>query len=267
MNETLVRALSGTVYVALLIGLSQHYFSFVLLFGFFLLVALYEFNKLIHFSSRLIFPVAIALYAYFVYFQPSAFTQMVLMAGTLLVSVGLLIDLFQEKPRWLDQSSKYVLSMGYIILPFCTIVQIPLFPNFEFRPAYILALFILIWNNDTFAYLTGKSIGKRKLFERISPKKTIEGFIGGWVMTIVAALLINRYWIEGSPFMWIGFATIVSVFSTLGDLVESKFKRKAGVKDSGNIMPGHGGILDRLDSIIFVAPIIYLLLQISEYVS
>ena len=128
-------------------------------------------------------------------------------------------------------------------------------------------MFILIWTNDTFAYIVGKSIGKNKLFERISPKKTIEGFLGGLLFTIIAGYIISRYFTFSSPTSWIITAIILVIFGSLGDLVESKFKRNAGVKDSGTIMPGHGGILDRLDSIIFAIPFLFLYYQIINYVS
>jgi phosphatidate cytidylyltransferase len=105
------------------------------------------------------------------------------------------------------------------------------------------------------------------LFERISPKKTIEGFIGGLVFSILVGVLIAKYYVQTSIFVWIMTALIVSVFGMLGDLVESKFKRIANIKDSGNIMPGHGGILDRLDSVIFVAPFLFLFYKIIVYVS
>ena len=117
----------------------------------------------------------------------------------------------------------------------------------------------MIWCNDTFAYLVGKLIGKHKLLERVSPKKTIEGFIGGIVFTILASVIISQFYTFFNVTLWIITGLIISVFGTLGDLVESKFKREAGIKDSGNIMPGHGGILDRLDSIIFVIPFLYTL--------
>jgi phosphatidate cytidylyltransferase len=123
----------------------------------------------------------------------------------------------------------------------------------------------MIWCNDTFAYLVGKSIGKHKLLERVSPKKTIEGFIGGIVFTLLASILISQFYTFFSVTLWIISALIISIFGTLGDLVESKFKREAGVKDSGNIMPGHGGILDRLDSAIFVIPFLYIFYLIYFY--
>jgi phosphatidate cytidylyltransferase len=181
--------------------------------------------------------------------------------------------LFYDKIQNLSNSSKYLYLLGYIILPFIFITKIS-FGVKEYNPKIIIGLFILIWTNDTFAYIVGKTIGKNKLFEKISPKKTIEGFIGGIVFAILAGYLISKYYIKASPqfsersiMIWTSIALIVGIVGTIGDLIESKFKRIAGVKDSGNIMPGHGGILDRLDSVIFVAPIIFLYYQILHYVS
>ena len=160
--------------------------------------------------------------------------------------------------------------IGYIILPFIFITKIPIGEQNKYNPKIIISIFILIWTNDTFAYIVGKSIGKHKLLEKVSPKKTIEGFIGGIFFTVLASYIIAKYYIqikEVNTFIWIVIALIVSIFGTIVDLIESKFKRIAGVKDSGKIMPGHGGVLDRLDSIIFAAPIVYSFYQILYYVS
>tara|TARA_R110002126_G_C10201201_1_gene476944 strand:- start:8 stop:559 length:552 start_codon:yes stop_codon:yes gene_type:complete len=177
--------------------------------------------------------------------------------------------LFDNKTLKIDSFSKYVYLIGYIILPFVIITKIP-FGKDGYNPKILISIFILIWTNDTFAYIVGKSIGRTKLFERISPKKTIEGFFGGVIFAVIASYLIAKYYIqiaEDKIYIWPIIATIVGTFGTIGDLIESKFKRIAGVKDSGKIMPGHGGILDRLDSVIFVAPIIFLFYQILNYVS
>jgi phosphatidate cytidylyltransferase len=136
-----------------------------------------------------------------------------------------------------------------------------------FVPAAMIGIYILVWVNDTMAYIVGKSIGKNKLYERISPKKTIEGFLGGVVFAVLAGVLMAYFYFEQSLVFWALIALLVGVIGTIGDLIESKFKRMAGVKDSGKIMPGHGGILDRLDSIIFVGPFVFLLYQIINYVS
>lgn len=125
---------------------------------------------------------------------------------------------------------------------------------------------MLIWVNDSFAYLTGKNFGKHKLYSKISPKKTIEGFAGGFIAAIIGGVFIFYLSNSHSLAHWIVIAAIVSVFGTIGDLIQSKFKRQAGVKDSGKIMPGHGGIFDRLDSILYASPFVFLYLQIITYV-
>ena len=123
----------------------------------------------------------------------------------------------------------------------------------------IIIVFCLIWVNDIFAYLTGRLLGKHRLFSRISPGKTIEGSIGGLVFTIIAMIIYARY-AEWSIAFGIGMAAIAVVFGTLGDLCESMLKRQAGVKDSGKLIPGHGGVLDRFDSVLFSVPFIFVYL-------
>jgi len=279
MNESLKRLLSGIVYVALLIiATSYSVNSFYILFGVFMLIAIYEFCRLVDVNN--VFPLFFGAFIYtLATFFRTGFTyenvrtnDLLLLGATLFVSVKCLMLLFSPQNR-IDKLSKYIYIIGYIIFPFILISKIP-FGIKGFNPKIIISIFILIWTNDTFAYVVGKSIGKHKLIEKISPKKTIEGFIGGIVFSVIAAVLISKFYIQAKPshqslslLIWTISAVIISVFSTLGDLIESKFKRIAGVKDSGNIMPGHGGILDRLDSIIFVAPFVYLFYQILYYVS
>jgi phosphatidate cytidylyltransferase len=268
MRETLTRLLSGIVYI-LLLAAAIFYSpkSFLLLFGIFLIIAVVEFCNLIQLSRT--WPLVIAsagylLFACFPFITPV--TLILLLAATLFVSVKCFAFLFETQRPKSDTLAKYVYLIGYIILPFILLIKIPFHENF-YQPKVIFSIFILIWTNDTFAFLVGKAMGKNKLFERISPKKTIEGFIGGLGFAMLAALFICRYFIHEGVFIWVGIALIVGIIGTIGDLVESKFKRIAGVKDSGNIMPGHGGILDRLDSMIFAAPFVFLFYQIINYVS
>ncbi|MBK0368895.1 phosphatidate cytidylyltransferase [Flavobacterium agrisoli] len=267
MNETLKRALSGAVYILLLVASIRFSTdSFFLLFGVFLLIAIYEFCLLI--KTNVIFPTFLAATLYtlaYVSHLDRTYDQVLLFIA-LLSTVKCLFFLFEEESSEMSIYQKYFYIIGYIILPFIFITKIP-FGIRGYNPKIIISIFILIWTNDTFAYIVGKSIGKHKLFEKISPKKTIEGFVGGVVFTVIASFVISEYYIEGARYVWINIAIIAAIFGTLGDLVESKFKRVAGVKDSGAIMPGHGGVLDRLDSIIFVAPIVFLLYQILYYVS
>ena len=126
----------------------------------------------------------------------------------------------------------------------------------------IFAIFLLLWSNDSFAFLIGKNIGRTPLAPKISPKKTVEGFVGGVISTVLMATLLSFFDSSLSPFEWTFLALITSVMGVIGDLLESFFKRKAGVKDSGNIILGHGGFLDRLDSFILAAPFAYVYLTL-----
>jgi phosphatidate cytidylyltransferase len=283
MNETLKRSISGAIYVLLLIASIEYSIeSFFILFGIFLLIAVIEFCNLAQLNK--IAPIVIANLFYLFFYKIAIATKtdglfyilrynntfdLVVLFLTLIVSLKCIVFLYDDKNLKIDSFSKFAYLIGYIILPFIIITKIP-FGIKGYNPKILISIFILIWTNDTFAYLVGKSIGRHKLFERISPKKTIEGFVGGVVFAVIASYFISKYFLmlpEKNIFIWFIIASIVGVFGTIGDLVESKFKRIAGIKDSGNIMPGHGGILDRLDSVIFVAPIIFLFYQILNYVS
>ncbi|MFW0736218.1 phosphatidate cytidylyltransferase [Flavobacterium sp. T12S277] len=295
MNETLKRTISGAVYIALLLtSILFSTESFIILFGIFLIIATYEFcnlvgiNKIVSILFVSLFYSTVALISFYKAetenyisktikenIQITVDTEKlfsVLLIITLIVSVKCIVFLFDDT-QIISKSSKYIYLLGYVTLPFLFITKIS-FGIKDYNPKIIIGLFVLIWTNDTFAYLVGKSMGKHKLFERISPKKTIEGFLGGVVFAAFAGFLISKLYIQPKPdfstksiLIWMIIALIVSVFGTIGDLIESKFKRVAGVKDSGSIMPGHGGVLDRLDSVIFVAPIIFLFYQILYYVS
>ena len=267
MTTTITRALSGAVYVLLLVGATLYsQYSFLLLFGLLLLFSVGEFCKLV--SLKPIIPLIIATVGYILSNLTNTVktNEILLLIAALLVSIRSLLFLFEKKDRFLDTQAKYVFLIGYLIIPIIIFTKIPFISN-QYVPEIIISILVIIWSNDTFAYLVGITIGKNKLFERISPKKTIEGFVGGVIFAVVAGILLAQFYLMDSVIKWIIIAMIVSAFGTLGDLIESKFKRIAGVKDSGNIMPGHGGFLDRLDSIIFVAPFVYLFYQIIYYVS
>ncbi len=296
MNETLKRAISGAIYILLLLAsILYSTESFFVLFGIFLIITIFEFCNLIQINK--VIPILFGAFFYISVTLVSSYNKIttktinelfqskinisintiqldiILLVITLVVSIKCILFLFYDNIQTISISSKYLYILGYIILPFVFITKIS-FGAIDYNPKIIIGLFILIWTNDTFAYIVGKSIGKHKLFEKISPKKTIEGFIGGITFAIVAGYLISRYYIKASLqfsdksiLIWTIIAVIVGVMGTIGDLIESKFKRIAGVKDSGKIMPGHGGILDRLDSVIFVAPFVFLFYKILSYVS
>jgi len=275
MNESIVRAISGIVYILILIGATLfNPISYIALFGIFMLIAIVEFCRLAKIKQTIpiILGVAgVALFSPFV--QADIYTNLLLNAGALLIAGSLLVELFGKGPSVSrDTTGKLARLIGYVILPFILIIRLPFLVADIYIPFVIIGSFILIWANDTFAYIVGKTMGKHKLFERISPKKTIEGFLGGMIFAIAGAYILSRFDVFITPVFnsaatWMGAAVILVIFGTLGDLVESQLKRKAGVKDSGKIMPGHGGILDRLDSIIFAIPFLFLYYQILTYVS
>jgi phosphatidate cytidylyltransferase len=141
----------------------------------------------------------------------------------------------------------------------------PLVPmdGIDFSPGIMIGFFMLLWANDTGAYLVGSSLGRHRLFERISPKKSWEGFFGGMVLTLLVARLFSGWLGVANTNGWLIIALIISIAGTLGDLLESMLKRSLGLKDSGTIMPGHGGFLDRFDSVVVAFPLVYLYLAIS----
>jgi len=269
MNETLIRATSGIVYVAIfLFSCWYSELSFKIFMGIFLVLATVEFTKLVKLNGIIAFLIAICYYAVFGFFDnlENQF-DLYIVLFSVFTAFWLLVNLFSVKNvLQVNTLSKYLVFTGYIVSAFILITKIPKIED-RYLPNQIISIFVLIWINDTFAYLFGKSFGKHKLLEHISPKKTIEGFLGGAIFTIIFSVIVPKYFIVDPVWKWLVIAIIVVVFSTLGDLIESKFKRSAGVKDSGNVLPGHGGILDRLDSIIFVAPFVFLFLKIINYVS
>ena len=263
MNEVLKRTFSGIVYIALLVGaLLFSDTSFLLLFGVFFLLAVYEFCKLFQISKIAGFVTALLISSSFFFIHNSELNKIYLIV--LPFSCYLIFDLFKNNFST-DHSfiQKIVHLTGYVIVPFLILTQLP-FNNNEYAPFILLSIFVMIWCNDTFAYICGRLFGKHKLYERISPKKTIEGFAGGLVFTQIAAFMVFKFLpVQNiSLTFWLVIGLTVSIMGTLGDLIESKYKRQANVKDSGSVMPGHGGVLDRLDSIIFAAPFLFLIYKI-----
>lgn len=258
MSPLLTRILSGAVYVTLFLSailISEK--TFISLIAVFALCCINEFHKLISFKNSIPFIIFIALAGFLIYYPNSNIT-IILLGFTLIASLQLIYRLYSktklESSRFLE---KIDISIRYIVLSFCFLILLP-YTNGEYNPYILINILILIWVNDSFAFIVGKNFGKTKLFESVSPKKTIEGFVGGVVFAVIAGIIISYQTTLYSVLDWIIIALTTSILGTIGDLVESKFKRQANVKDSGNIMPGHGGLLDRLDSLIFAIPFLYL---------
>jgi phosphatidate cytidylyltransferase len=189
-----------------------------------------------------------------------------------MLSVIMIVELYRKQDKPFDSLSHTFFSLLYTALPFSMfplaafsrtgLGSILPHEGIIFSPGIIIGFFLLIWANDTGAYLTGVTIGKHRLFERISPKKSWEGFFGGVITAALAAWLLSGWLGVVEKPLWIIIALIVSVAGTFGDLVESMLKRSLGVKDSGTIMPGHGGFLDRFDSAIISFPLVYLFISL-----
>ncbi len=159
--------------------------------------------------------------------------------------------------------SQKITGIIYISLPLGLMNSLFYFGGVDkVRISLILGLFILTWTSDVMAYLTGSLFGKHKLFERISPKKTWEGSIGGLLFALVAAFILSIFFTDISLIRWLVIAVVIVISGTLGDLAESLLKRNAGVKDSGKIFPGHGGVLDRLDAVIFATPMVFVTINL-----
>ncbi len=262
----LLRAISGTVYIALIVAcclLGQWwFFGLMLLFS---LLAMSEMNKLLAkgekypFAARLCDLLSVGL----------AFTGVYGMIFSIpaMAFCLFLLPLYIPARMWVavasheSSSARNAAAAAFAIVYTC----FPLLLFFaaygigETAPAIVLSTFIIIWTNDTGAYLSGRTFGRHKLCERLSPKKTLEGFYGGLLLSVVAACICCAViHPAGSDYtlyiIWAVYGAAVSILSTVGDLFESLIKRRVGVKDSGNLIPGHGGILDRIDSLLAVAP-------------
>lgn len=265
MNEFVKRTLSGAIYVSLVIAsifLGQ--MSFTLLLALFLLIAVAELGNLLLKNKDRILIILLMLSSLIFFAGLNGYWYRYLSAteaGILLLATAFVLSIFLIL-RKSDQSLKYLnLSILWLVIPFflLSILMSPLRTSDPFVD-FALAIFVFIWVNDTFAYLSGSLLGSHLMFPSLSPKKTWEGFVGGLLFSILAAMIWANFFEAASMLQWIIIAVLTSVSGTMGDFFESKLKRQAGVKDAGNIIPGHGGVLDRLDSILFAAPAVFLLI-------
>lgn len=279
MKNFITRALTGAIYVILLVGCTV--FSPVTAWLFFAIVAsatTAEFASIVNkhggasVNSKMT-PLASFMLTSAVWLQclsSELCFRTYAIYGMIMLYI-LISELYRKAENPLKNWAYAFASQLYIALPFAMLQMLGLSHDAEtglptYQWIYPLSLFIFLWTNDTGAYLTGCTLSRYlpyKLFPRISPKKSWIGSIGGGLLTIAASLIINSYFPETLGVeKWVSFALIVVVFGTWGDLVESLIKRQFGIKDSGNVLPGHGGLLDRFDSALLAIPavVIYLLL-------
>lgn len=265
----LTRTLSGAVFVTLVVGsfFVPAYCQFIL-FALFAVLAVYEYATIVETAGvkpqKLMCILITILLIQGAYFQKT--TGISWVVAYLFMNLVLAVELFRNEGHAYNNIVHTLLPIFWLALPFAmagvtnVIVQ---------HRETVLALFVLLWTSDTFAYCGGALFGKHKMFERISPKKTWEGLAVGGLFTCGVAVglsfvpyfhdaLLSSATTLTNVLVWLGLGLIVFVAGTLGDLIESMFKRTYGVKDSGKIMPGHGGILDRFDSFLFAMPFCFI---------
>ena len=271
MKKLVTRTITGIVLVSVMLtALFANQYSYALLFLLILIVSITEFANL--FKHSVVKPIKWLSYSISILFFVTAFF---IARGTIeiryflvLIPLFLVImaaELYRKKEKPVENIAVTIFSIVYLAIPLSLInfLVFPEIPNNNlYSPHLLIALFVLIWIYDSGAYLVGVSIGKHRLFERISPKKSWEGAVGGTLTAVFTALFISVYITEIKLVHWIAISILTVVSSTFGDLTESMFKRYFGIKDSGNILPGHGGILDRFDSLFFAAPVIVVYLKL-----
>ncbi|QTE23816.1 phosphatidate cytidylyltransferase [Polaribacter cellanae] len=258
MRNLLRRSLSGIIYVLIFVAAilfsKESYITLISIFG---VLCIWEFSKMIK-NKNVIPYIFFGLTLFLMLKRPFSYAITGILIINILSSIYLIYQLFAKKEiTFANDRSKLGFTIRYPIFSICFLVLLP-FYNQSYSPYLMISILVLIWVNDSFAFLVGKNVGRRKLFVSVSPKKTQEGFIGGLVFSMITAYVISRINTDFTFLNWLIIAIIVSIIGTIGDLIESKLKRQANIKDSGNIMPGHGGILDRLDSLLFAAPFVYL---------
>lgn len=262
MSEFRKRTLSGIVYVAVVVAcIFIHPVASLVLLSAIYVVGMTELKHLNQDSNHAslyntaIIGGLVMLVGHYVFASENQ--RLLTLLFTTLIFILFVQHLFSKNSEESNDSLKNVVfSTLYLWLPLAMAIYL-MYAELKWQPFVLFSLFVFIWANDTFAYLFGKWLGKHKLLPRISPKKTIEGFVGGLLGTVSIAYLVSTGYTEFNTAQWCIIGAIVSISGTIGDLFQSSLKRTAGVKDSGNILPGHGGILDRLDSFFFAAPATY----------
>ncbi|MAU59057.1 MAG: phosphatidate cytidylyltransferase [Flavobacteriaceae bacterium] len=267
MNNFLTRIFSGFIYAFLIIFsliISEFFFTTIILI--FTLLALVEFQRIINFTNLIPYIFLIIIFIYFLLDNNNYYLNTPILISTLSINSYLTYDLFNKKFPKTNKFQKFFLPLLYISgSSYFIILSQKVFPEFLYW--ITIYFFSIIWVNNTFAYIIGKNFGKNLLYKNISPKKTWEGFWGGLIFSIIGSVIYFNIQSNFNILFFISSAILLSILATIGDLIQSKFKRKANIKDSGSLIPGHGGFFDRMDSVIYSAPFYYLLLIFFKNVS
>ncbi len=264
LKKLSVRTLSGIVYCGIIVGcILAGYEAVTILASVFAVLALIELSRICSGLDTKKIPTLLLDIAGCVSLCFGIYIFPILL--WIAIMIGRFVEeLYLNDDTPLKNLANSMMSQIYVGVPLGCTVGISYLFN---RPETLLAVFLFLWINDTGAFLVGSTIGRHRLFERISPKKSWEGFFGGLLFNLAAATLFCRFCpdffgLESNTGLWLGLATVVTIFGTWGDLVESLIKRTLHIKDSGNIIPGHGGVLDRIDSLLLAAPAVLVYLTI-----
>ena len=279
MSNFTTRLVSGTIYVALivLVLVLPMIWGLWVLFSFFAVAGIIEFNRLTGVNRPYIFRIVLDCVAAVWLLYATAQYGMAISQGIGIYIPYLLYLLyvvcrstFLPHEAMLPSLGNSLIGQLYIAVPLALAIRLTLVDDSfssmtQYNGLLLLAIFIFIWVNDTGAYLVGSRWGKRRLAPNISPKKSVEGSIGGLLLVLLSAVILR--FLLFPELSWLSIlliAAVVAIFGTIGDLFESSLKRQAGVKDSGKLIPGHGGILDRIDSLLLAVPAVYLLLAFLD---
>ena len=282
MNNLITRTVSGIFFVAVMVGaILYDAKTFIVLFGIITALAVWEFCTLVNNKRELqvnrLISTAAGLYLYLAMmsFCTGASGAAIFIPYLITLMYLLISGLYMRSPRSLENWAFAFASQLYIALPFALMYVLAFrmqngvdgMSGLAYIPALPLGLMIFLWTNDMGAYCFGSMLQRFvpfKLFPSVSPHKSWIGSIGGGLVTVIAAVIMSRYFTFMPPVQWVGMALVVVVFGTWGDLVESLLKRNLGVKDSGRFLPGHGGVLDRFDSSLLAIPAVVLYLYTLE---
>lgn len=282
MKNLVVRTLSGLVLAAVVLGaIVWSQWSFGALLAVLLVGGMYEFYTLAgkqgNAPQRVVGLVAgIVLFALNLAFVSDDIREILGVARQafgcglafllLLLPAMFICELYRRGENPASGIGTTLMGVCYVALPLSLMCYIPILGSDTWNPWVMVAYIFIIWANDVFAYLVGMTFGRHRLCERLSPKKSWEGFFGG-LAGAVATGLAAAYALDANYWVWGGLALVASLSGVAGDLVESMFKREAGVKDSGQVIPGHGGVLDRFDALLLSAPYVFLyLLLVGRFV-
>lgn len=272
MNNLVQRSITGTLFAIVVLGsIIWNPYAQAIVFSGFMVLGLLEFYNLFNQHGVVQVSKEIGVFiGLFIFSLLFGFSMQWLPIISILFIFPLfftliLAELWRKKEHPLVNISVLVFGIIYVVLPFWLTIDLNLRETENNFMPLVVGMYLLIWTNDTFAYFTGRFLGKTKLFERISPKKTWEGTVGGILFTLLIGYIMGAFINKGEELFWMISAVIIAPCAIFGDLLESLFKRSLNIKDSGTILPGHGGILDRFDAALFAIPFFYCWAMIYDY--